>query len=342
MVIERDLVCIQCGYNLRGLAPQQNCPECGGAIERSIAFWREPILTARAARHFVAGVTLLELAAIVSFGSILLPPGSWFDWLKSMPVWRQVVGLAVLLFPPVAGWWGAWVLTRRSIVPRGLSPIWAPWRWLIRVSATLAVFFFPLRLVAHWLVGYQPRLAPATLPVLSRLIALATVLMYLYLATVVGRLNRPGLSWVCRILGIVLAGSMLWALRSPRVGALLTTMPVPFVPTAVVGSGYPIALRWPLMWLRDGSSWVPKWSPPVLAVCAAAIAAVIVLEALRRAFGRVVTLADAYGSTAADAAAIDGARDDDVTSDGGTVAGRTRPDAMRPSDPTSSERALTP
>ena len=33
--IVADLQCIQCGYNLRGLATDKLCPECGTPIERS-------------------------------------------------------------------------------------------------------------------------------------------------------------------------------------------------------------------------------------------------------------------------------------------------------------------
>jgi len=35
-VLVVDVPCIQCGYNLRGLDRETVCPECGGAIERTL------------------------------------------------------------------------------------------------------------------------------------------------------------------------------------------------------------------------------------------------------------------------------------------------------------------
>jgi hypothetical protein len=36
MMIERDLTCSGCGYNLRGLTPEGNCPECGKSIHEAL------------------------------------------------------------------------------------------------------------------------------------------------------------------------------------------------------------------------------------------------------------------------------------------------------------------
>lgn len=33
MVIENDLRCIECGYNLRGLGERSRCPECGASVQ---------------------------------------------------------------------------------------------------------------------------------------------------------------------------------------------------------------------------------------------------------------------------------------------------------------------
>src|SRR4051812_40156282 len=37
-VIDADLPCSICSYNLKGLAPDANCPECGQAIARTYQF----------------------------------------------------------------------------------------------------------------------------------------------------------------------------------------------------------------------------------------------------------------------------------------------------------------
>lgn len=42
--IERDVACIGCDYNLRGLRPSGNCPECGEPIRRSLRLRRTPVV----------------------------------------------------------------------------------------------------------------------------------------------------------------------------------------------------------------------------------------------------------------------------------------------------------
>ena len=34
--ISSDLHCLVCGYNLRGLTPDRNCPECGLHVQRTL------------------------------------------------------------------------------------------------------------------------------------------------------------------------------------------------------------------------------------------------------------------------------------------------------------------
>jgi hypothetical protein len=40
--LDRDIACLSCGYNLRGLAPNGSCPECGRAIADSLRGGRLP------------------------------------------------------------------------------------------------------------------------------------------------------------------------------------------------------------------------------------------------------------------------------------------------------------
>jgi hypothetical protein len=41
---DEDFPCIRCGYNLRGLKPDGNCPECGARIGKSLDFAMERVL----------------------------------------------------------------------------------------------------------------------------------------------------------------------------------------------------------------------------------------------------------------------------------------------------------
>lgn len=49
-VIERDVNCIACGYNLRSRSLDQVCPECGEPVERSVLVLPRPDETAAAIR----------------------------------------------------------------------------------------------------------------------------------------------------------------------------------------------------------------------------------------------------------------------------------------------------
>lgn len=42
--IDRDVMCIGCGYNLRGLRPLGDCPECGLRLDRSLRRGPEPVV----------------------------------------------------------------------------------------------------------------------------------------------------------------------------------------------------------------------------------------------------------------------------------------------------------
>jgi hypothetical protein len=41
---DQDLPCLRCGYNLRGLKPTGQCPECGANIRKALSFAQERIL----------------------------------------------------------------------------------------------------------------------------------------------------------------------------------------------------------------------------------------------------------------------------------------------------------
>jgi len=297
--IAADVPCLACGYDLRGLDRTGRCPECGNAIDESLRLWREPALTAAAAGTLAAGVTLLELAALASFASLFLPIGNPFDGPQRVVMWQQLGKIAFGLFPLVAGWWGAWVLTRASASPPRLSPAWSGVRRLVRLSASAGTLCIPAAFAVNMIVGYRVRLGTATVPVLTGLVTLASALLYVYLSRVATLLNGSALGRVCLIHAALLAGSILWCWLTGLADGLPIFLPIPFVVTPVIGSGYPIALRWPWLWMTIGQTWLPSWSPPVIAVCVAAIASLFVLEALRRAFRREFKRASARERTAA-------------------------------------------
>lgn len=96
-VIESDLSCAICGYNLKGLAVEANCPECGQAIARS--FWPDlPRSDARWLRHQANTMLLLGALCIVNFQP--------FNYsLREFQVWI-VMGIVASL----ASVWACWRL----------------------------------------------------------------------------------------------------------------------------------------------------------------------------------------------------------------------------------------
>lgn len=43
-LVEDDMACIQCGYNLRGLNDEGRCPECGTPIEKTVTYVMQRVL----------------------------------------------------------------------------------------------------------------------------------------------------------------------------------------------------------------------------------------------------------------------------------------------------------
>src|SRR4051794_26131097 len=43
-LIEDDLACVRCGYNLRGLKESGRCPECGARVARTLRLLSEDVL----------------------------------------------------------------------------------------------------------------------------------------------------------------------------------------------------------------------------------------------------------------------------------------------------------
>ena len=112
--LSADMMCLSCGYNLRGLTHKGNCPECGLEIERTII-----------ARQ---GMTKRELAALafritalwIFLGSITGLVSTWgylIDSLFQIVIAIFWAGVSVVLTAIL--WWKAEYLARRAIVEDG-------------------------------------------------------------------------------------------------------------------------------------------------------------------------------------------------------------------------------
>ncbi len=107
-VIERDVACLGCGYNLRGLVETGSCPECSAPVQRTITGDALKFTGVRHIRRLHQGAFLLSLM----FGAHLaaIPVGTWLTLDKDGPSipWLDAVHFALL---PVLGCFAWWLLT---------------------------------------------------------------------------------------------------------------------------------------------------------------------------------------------------------------------------------------
>lgn len=106
-VIESDLPCRQCGYNLRGLLSSGACPECGHAVaesaRRNLLRDSDPSYAA----NVRAGVTVMMVGlALSAIASAVIPPTILIEYLDD-PSWRVLAFLVIVaaIFVMSAGLW---------------------------------------------------------------------------------------------------------------------------------------------------------------------------------------------------------------------------------------------
>lgn len=141
--IDVDIPCSQCEYNLRGLEAGGRCPECGGAIGRSLirAIDRtgelDPLRRAdlKWLRCTVRGLYLLVLGSAIWTACVFLPE------LDVRPRWVRPVALGVCCTTWVFTWLG---MMRISAIEPKLQRIQGEraWRWVLRIAGT-GYFLYP-------------------------------------------------------------------------------------------------------------------------------------------------------------------------------------------------------
>ncbi len=287
----RDVPCDECGYNLRGLGLAGACPECGVSVARSVREWEGgAALPRRAARTLVHGLTILQVSAV---GSVVVQPVLWrLETRQPSTAPLDVAMLVFTLFPPFASCWGAWVVSRRSGMPRRMRPAWRGVCWVIRATAVMG-FALPFATLEIALFP-QPAQRHRALVLAVWATAAATVLAHLYLSRVAAAAGRRYLSWMSREFAAVtlIAIASAWALRQIPSAVM---SPTPYLVSNVAGVGFPFAIqRAAAIELRDGWLIIPTF-----ALAAASVASVFLLDALRRSFARIARRAGAVEKTSA-------------------------------------------
>ncbi len=134
--IDVDILCVHCGYNLRGLTSEGRCPECGGAIADSMRGellrfadieWLTRLRLGAALKLWAITVAIL---LAMGGGAIAIARGSLPGTLG--------LGVILSLVGPALGLWGTWCITAPD--PRlSLSEQSVTLRKVIRACAAAAL-----------------------------------------------------------------------------------------------------------------------------------------------------------------------------------------------------------
>ena len=142
-----NVLCVRCGYNLRGLATNGMCPECAASVAESIRISRQGAVTPDAARLLADGAAWMALAAVVSMCSAMLPLEDVMRGVR-LPLWKAGGTLVLAWVPAVAGWMGAMLVVSRAAMPTALGGAWNIARVLVMLLVTIGTGWWAVLAVA--------------------------------------------------------------------------------------------------------------------------------------------------------------------------------------------------
>jgi hypothetical protein len=197
-----EIACSACGYNLRGLAPQGRCPECGQDVSVSLAEFVLPegalvALDPRWRWQMIEAVVLALIGLAAAVCSALSWPREW-------EIARTGANVPVLLVGTwwVLQWYSALKLARAD--PAARSKRFDRWVvWGLRLSAT-AYLTLPVITEVRVPPGLWP-FRPIAFTIAEYCGMLAAVLYFLRIRFVFARLGCPVLAAQALLLAWLMA-----------------------------------------------------------------------------------------------------------------------------------------
>jgi len=221
--------CYRCGYDLRGIANDRACPECGLLAERSRRVSDElhdtrPRWLSRLSRG--VWLILLALMLLIVFSIVMDPLANWlFDWrsVASSPSIAFMIHYWPLLGPAIAA--GVFLLgvsmlaareqygpaDRADRLRRGLLRILAVGPLLGVVAQGLVIqWVLPPRRIWGWDRALRPESSPIWFGVLAACVPLPALLFY-QLRSLAKRARSAHLAEHCAIVGIGMSAAVSYA-----------------------------------------------------------------------------------------------------------------------------------
>ena len=217
-MLDSDVPCVGCGYNLRGLDSSVRCPECGMSLHISIVRHRNrrrppPPPDPAWARQVVEGAVVSLIAFVLVVTLCLAPQWMFVRPLRFAPA-GQTPGRATLLCVGatawVLAWYSAWKLTRRP--PLGAVAE-------LHRRGRMARWLLTLYLVCPFILPAfgETMSGPAALTVLV-LFLFGVVGVAMLTGTVAGLFRRVGRGWAASeaaTLAVLNAGANVFAFLLP-------------------------------------------------------------------------------------------------------------------------------
>ncbi|MEW6251049.1 MAG: hypothetical protein AB1716_10410 [Planctomycetota bacterium] len=183
--LDRDLFCLKCAYNLRGLSGDPvRCPECGNLNPLGDAEIPAAMVSARLRRMETAPCVCVALVlasvppaiplSVLILAALSEPPGDWVGWLCCFGIAETIL---------LSAWSASVAAFRRSC---GGKPGWLGLLALyhaLGIGAAVSIFVLPLG-VGHF--ANRPRTGAG----LAALVVIGALLTLVLGVLLVGRLHR--------------------------------------------------------------------------------------------------------------------------------------------------------